>query len=98
MQNVKKIRESQGKLGNLREGEKIKVGVVQGFGSLLKIHESCHENMAHVEGIPEPGFPFTLFLVDHHVFRNYDRQDVFTFNDTQEDGNGNVIIAYLIGK
>ena len=95
---MKKIRESQEKLGNLREGEKIKVGLVHGFGSFPKIHESCHENMAHVEGIPEPGFPFTLFLVDHHVFRNYDRQDVFTFNDTQEDGNGNVIIAYLIGK
>ena len=39
---MKKIRESKEKLGNLREtGEKIKVGWVQGFGSFLKIRESC---------------------------------------------------------
>ena len=41
MQNVKKIRESKEKLGNLRDGEKINVGLVQGFGSFLKILKSC---------------------------------------------------------
>ena len=55
------------------------------------------EEIAHVEGIPDPE-PFTLFLVDQHVFDNYDRQDVFTFNDDTDDGNGNVIISYLVGK
>ena len=55
------------------------------------------EEIAHVEGIPDPE-PFTLFLVDHHVFSNCDRPDVFTFNDDEEDGNGNVIIAHLVGK
>ena len=55
------------------------------------------EDIAHVEGIPDPE-PFTLFLVDQHVFDNCDRQDVFTFNDEKEDGNGNVIIGYLVGK
>ena len=55
------------------------------------------EDIAHVEGIPDPE-PFTLFLVDHHVFTNSDRQDVFTFNDEKDDGNGNVIIGYLVGK
>ena len=55
------------------------------------------EDIAHVEGIPDPE-PGTLFLVDHHVFSNCDRQDVFTYNDEKDDGNGNVIIAYLVGK
>ena len=49
------------------------------------------------EGIPDPE-PSTLFLVDPHVFSNCDRQDVFTYNDEKDDGNGNVIIAYLVGK
>ena len=31
------------------------------------------EDIAHVEGIPDPE-PFTLFLVDHHVFSNCDRR------------------------
>ena len=39
-----------------------------------------------------------LFLVDHHVFSNCDRQDVFTYNDEEDDGNGNVIIGHLVGK
>ena len=56
------------------------------------------EDIAHVEGIPDPGSPFTIFLVDHHVFSNCDRQDVFTYNDEKDDGNGNVIIEYLVGK
>ena len=55
------------------------------------------EDIAHVEGIPDPE-PFTLFLVDHHVFSNCDRRDVFTYNDEKEDGNGNVVIGYLVGK
>ncbi len=55
------------------------------------------EDIAHVEGIPDPE-PYTLFLVDHHVFSNCDRPDVFTYNDEKDDGNGNVIIAYLVGK
>jgi hypothetical protein len=55
------------------------------------------EDIAHVEGIPDPE-PSTLFLVDHHVFSNCDRQDVFTYNDETDDGNGNVIIGYLVGK
>ena len=55
------------------------------------------EDIAHVEGIPDPE-SFTLFLVEHHVFRNCDRQDVFTYNDDKEDGNGNVIIDCLVGK
>ena len=55
------------------------------------------EDIAHVEGIPDPE-PSTLFLVDHHVFSNCDRQDVFTYNDEEDDGNGNVIIGYLVGK
>ena len=55
------------------------------------------EDIAHVEGIPDPE-PGTLFLVDHHVFSNCDRQDVFTYNDEKDDGNGNVIIGYLVGK
>ena len=46
------------------------------------------EDIAHVERIPDPE-PFTLFLVDHHVF---------TFSDEKDDGNGNVIIGYLVGK
>ena len=59
---------------------------------------SIHEDIAHVEGIPDPGFPSTLFLVDHHVFSNCDRPDVFTYNDEEDDGNGNVIIGHLVGK
>ena len=55
------------------------------------------EDIAHVEGIPDPE-PFTLFLVDQHVFDNYDRSDVFTYNDEKDDGNGNVIIASLVGE
>ena len=55
------------------------------------------EDIAHVEGIPDPE-PSTLFLVDHHVFSNCDRQDVFTYNDETTDGNGNVVIRYLVGK
>ena len=55
------------------------------------------EDIAHAEAIPDPE-PHTLFLVDHHVFSNCDRQDVFTFNDEKEDDNGNMIIEYLIGK
>ena len=55
------------------------------------------EDITHVERIPDPE-PFTLFLVDQHVFHNCDRQDVFTYNDEKDDGNGNVIIEYLVGK
>ena len=55
------------------------------------------EDIAHVDGIPDPE-PFTLFLVDHHVFSNCDRSDVFTYNDDKEDGNGNVMSAYWVGK
>ena len=55
------------------------------------------EEIAHVEGIPDPE-PFTLFLVDQHVFDNSDRPDVFTYNDEKDDGNGNVIIGHLVGK
>ena len=55
------------------------------------------EDIAHAEGIPDPESG-TLFLVDQHVFDNCDRQDVFTYNDEKDDGNGNVIIGYLIGK
>ena len=55
------------------------------------------EEVAHVEGIPDPE-PGILFLVDHHVFSNCDRKDVFTFNDEKDDGNGNVVIGYLVGK
>ena len=53
--------------------------------------------IAHVEGIPDPE-PFTLFLVEHHVFNNCDRPDVFTYDDEKSDGHGNVVITYLIGK
>ncbi len=55
------------------------------------------EEIAHIEGIPDPE-SFTLFLLDPHVFSNCDRQDVFTYNDEKEDGNGNIIIGYLIGR
>ena len=55
------------------------------------------EDIAHVEGIPDPE-PGILFLVDHHVFTNCDRKDVFTYNDEKDDGNGNVIIGCLVGK
>ena len=55
------------------------------------------EDIAHVEGIPDPE-PGTLFLVDHHVFSRCDRRDVFTYNDEKDDGNGNMIIDCLVGK
>ena len=55
------------------------------------------EDIEHVEGIPDPE-PGILFLVDHHVFSNCDRPDVFTYNDEKTDGNGNVIIGYLVGE
>ena len=55
------------------------------------------EEIAHVEGIPDPE-TFTLFLVDPHVFDNCDRQDVFTYDDAKDDGNGNVVIEHLVGK
>ena len=55
------------------------------------------EDIAHVEGIPDPEQGM-LFLVDHHVFSNCERQDVFTYSDETEDGNGNVIIEHLVGK
>ena len=55
------------------------------------------EDIAHVEGIPDPE-PFTLFLVDQHVFTNSDRRDVFTFNDEKTDGNGNLIIEHLVRR
>ena len=55
------------------------------------------EDIAHVEGIPDPE-PGTLFLVDQHVFNNCDRKDVFTYSAEKDDGNGNVIIGYLVGK
>ena len=55
------------------------------------------EDIAHVERVPDLK-PSTIFLVDHQVFSNCDRQDVFTYNDEVDDGNGNVIIAYLVGK
>ena len=55
------------------------------------------EDITRVEGIPDSE-PHTIFLVDYHVFSNCDRQDVFTYNDEKDNGNGNVIITYLIGK
>ena len=55
------------------------------------------EDIAHVEGIPDPD-PFTLFLVDQHVFNNCDRKDVFTYSAEKDDGNGNVVIGYLVGR
>ncbi|MXV84306.1 hypothetical protein F4Z98_13165 [Candidatus Poribacteria bacterium] len=55
------------------------------------------KDIAHVEGVPDPE-PGIIFLVDQHVFDNYDRPDVFTYNDEKDDGNGNVIIGYLVGK
>ena len=55
------------------------------------------EDIAHVNGIPDPE-PGIIFLVDHHVFNNCDRQDVFTYNDEKDDGNRNVVIGYLVGK
>ena len=55
------------------------------------------EDIAHVEEITDPE-PFTIFLVDHHVFSNCNRQDVFTYNDAKENGQGNVVIGYLVGK
>ena len=69
------------------------------FGAIYEcLQVPILEDIAHVEGIPDPE-PGTLFLVDHHVFSNCDRPDVFTYNDEKEDGNGNVIVAYyLVGK
>ncbi len=55
------------------------------------------KDIAHVEGLPDPE-PFTIFLVDYHVFNNCDRQDVFTYNDEEDDGNGNFVIESLVGK
>ena len=55
------------------------------------------EDIAHVEGIPDSESGI-IFLVDHHVFSNCDRPDVFTYSDEKDDGNGNVIIGYLVGK
>ena len=55
------------------------------------------KDIAHVEGLPDPE-PFTIFLVDYHVFNSCYRPDVFTYNDEKEDGNGNVVIGYLVGK
>lgn len=55
------------------------------------------EEIATVQGIPDPE-PHTLYIVDRHVFDNCHRPDVFTFTDDEEDGHGNVVIAYLIGK
>lgn len=55
------------------------------------------EDIAHVEGIPDPE-PFTLFLVDPHVLDNCDRPDVFTYTNEKDDGNGNIVIGYLVGK
>ena len=55
------------------------------------------EDIAHVEGIPDRE-SFTIFLADQHVFDNSDRQDVFTYNDGKDDGNGNVIIEHLVSK
>lgn len=48
------------------------------------------KDIAHVEEIPDPE-PFTIFLVNHHVFNNCDRQDVFAYDDETEDDNGNVV-------
>ena len=68
------------------------------FGAFYQcLQVPIFEDVAHVEGIPDPE-PGILFLVEHHVFTNCDRQDVFTYNDEKEDGNGNVIIEYLVGK
>ena len=55
------------------------------------------EEIVHVEGIPDPESGI-IFLVDQHVFIHCDRQDVFTYNDEKDDGNGNVIIDCLVGK
>ena len=55
------------------------------------------EEIAHVEGILDPE-PFTIFLTDHHVFSNCNRQNVFTYNDEVDDRNGNVVIEYSAEK
>ena len=55
------------------------------------------EEIAHVEGIPDSESGI-IFLVDYHVFSNCDRPDVFTYDDAKEDGNGNIVIGYLVGK
>ena len=54
------------------------------------------EEIATLHGIPDPE-PHTIYIVDHHVFSNCERPDVFTYNDDEEDGHGNVVISYLIG-
>ena len=53
--------------------------------------------IATVHGLPDPE-PHTIYIVDRHVFNNCHRPDVFTFSDDEEDGHGNVVIYYLIGK
>ena len=55
------------------------------------------EDIVHVEGIPDPESG-NLFLVNQHVFNYCDRQDVFTYDNAKDDGNGNVVIGYLVGK
>ena len=55
------------------------------------------KDIAHVEGIPDPEPHSPSIIVDHHVFTNCERPDVFTYNDDEEDGHGNVVISYLIG-
>ena len=55
------------------------------------------EDIAHIERLPDPE-PGIIFLVDPHVFSNCDRPNVFTYDDAKEDGNGNVIIEYLVEK
>ena len=65
MKKNKKIRESQEKLGNLREtGEKIKVGLVQGFGSFLKIHSQFSDfSVNFSRWIPTDAAPTGLSFV-----------------------------------
>ena len=55
------------------------------------------EEIATVQGLPKPE-PHTIYIVDRHVFNNAHRPDVFTYSDDEEDGHGNVVISYLIGK
>ena len=43
------------------------------------------------------GYPIQGFLVPFSSLIS-DRQKVFTYNDEMDDGNGNVIIGYLVGK
>lgn len=68
------------------------------FGAFHQcLQVSILQDIAHVEGLPDPE-PFTIYLVDYHVFNNCDRKDIFTYNDEKDDGNGNVIIDCLVGK